>query len=140
MSKISDRDSKMEIFVRKGLFAEGFRYRKNDKSLPGKPDIVLPRYKTVIFTHGCFWHGHNGCKASKLPETKKDFWQKKIDENIQRDEKNVEELKQKGWKVIVIWQCEINNNQKRRERFMLLINEIKAASPPPGRVPQTPQL
>ena len=126
MSRISDRDSKMEILVRKTLFTKGFRYRKNDKSLPGKPDIVLPRYKTVIFTHGCFWHGHKGCKASKLPETRKDFWQKKIDENIQRDGKNVEELKQKGWKVIVIWQCEINNNQKRRERFKLLINEIKS--------------
>jgi DNA mismatch endonuclease (patch repair protein) len=89
MSKISGKETKPEILVRKFLFANGFRYRKNDKRSPGKPDIVLPKYKTVIFIHGCFWHGHN-CPARKLPETRKEFWRKKIQENIDRDNRKVE--------------------------------------------------
>jgi len=129
MSKISGKDTKTEIFVRKGLFAKGFRYRKNDKSLPGKPDIVLPKYKAIIFTHGCFWHGHSGCKASKLPETRKDFWEKKISDNLQRDARRYEELRRQGWKVIVVWQCEINNNQKRQRRLESLVDEIISGTP-----------
>ena len=129
MSKISGKDTKAEILVRKELFAKGFRYRKNDKSLPGKPDIVLPKYKAIIFAHGCLWHGHKGCKASKLPETRKDFWQKKIFDNIKRDGRNYQELRQKGWKVIVVWQCEINNNQKRQRRLESLVDEIISGTP-----------
>ncbi len=87
MSKVLGKETKPEILVRKFLFEKGFRYRKNDKRYPGKPDIVLPKYKTVIFIHGCFWHGHN-CSAGKLPETKKEFWQNKIDSNIVRDKKS----------------------------------------------------
>lgn len=125
MSKISDRDSRMEIFVRKALFAAGLRYRKNVISLPGKPDVVLSRYKTAIFTHGCFWHGHQGCKASKLPESRRDFWEKKIKDNIERDKRNISLLERNGWKVIVLWQCEINNEKKRCDRFDTLFNEIR---------------
>jgi DNA mismatch endonuclease (patch repair protein) len=126
MSLISDRDSRMEISVRKALFSAGLRYRKNVKSLPGKPDIVLPKYKVVVFTHGCFWHGHEGCKASKLPESRRDFWEKKIKDNIERDQRDIESLKQQGWRVIIIWQCEINNAHKRQKRVESLIDEIRS--------------
>ncbi len=126
MSHISDRDSSMEISVRKALFAAGLRYRKNVNSLPGKPDIVLPKYKTVIFTHGCFWHGHEGCKASKLPESRRRFWDNKIKDNILRDKRNAIRLEQMGWKVIVLWQCEINNKTKRHKQLAKLITELKS--------------
>ena len=116
MSKISGTETKPEILVRKYLFSKGFRYRKNDKRLPGKPDIVLPKYKTVIFIQGCFWHGHY-CKAGKLPETNKEFWESKIDSSIERDKKNQRELKKLGWKVIVIWQCELKNKELRAKKL-----------------------
>jgi len=110
MSKISGKETKPEILVRKLLFAEGFRFRKNDKRLPGKPDIVLPKYKTVIFVHGCFWHGHLDCKKSKLPKTRKEFWEMKINGNIQRDIIVQDELKALGWRIIIIWQCQLGKN------------------------------
>lgn len=110
MSKISGKDTKPEILVRKLLFAKGFRFRKNDKRLPGTPDIVLPKYKTVIFIHGCFWHNHIGCKRSKLPKTNEVFWKKKISENVTRDDINVDKIKKMGWKVIIIWQCKLEKN------------------------------
>ena len=127
MSLISDRDSRMEISVRKALFSAGLRYRKNVKSLPGKPDIVFPKYKVVVFTHGCFWHGHEGCKASKLPESRRDFWENKIKDNIKRDKRDISLLKRMGWKVIVLWQCELKNESNRRERLAKLISEIQGA-------------
>lgn len=126
MSHISDRDSSMEISVRKALFAAGLRYRKNVKSLPGKPDIVLPKYKTVIFTHGCFWHGHERCRASKLPESRRGFWENKIEDNILRDKRNAIRLEEMGWKVIVLWQCEVNSKTKRHKQLAKLINELKS--------------
>jgi len=123
MSKISGKETKPEILVRKFLFANGFRYRKNDKRYPGKPDIVLPKYKTVIFVHGCFWHGHN-CPAGKLPETRKDFWKNKIQGNIERDKKNKIELEKKGWRVITIWQCELKNKKIQDETLNKIKNEL----------------
>ena len=123
MSKISGKETKPEILVRKFLFANGFRYRKNDKRYPGKPDIVLPKYKTVIFVHGCFWHGHN-CPAGKLPETKKEFWKNKIQGNIERDKKNKIELEKKGWRVITIWQCELKNKKIQEKTLNNLINTL----------------
>lgn len=123
MSKISGKETKPEILVRKFLFAHGFRFRKNDKKLPGKPDIVLPKYKTVIFVHGCFWHGHNNCKKSKLPETRKEFWEQKINKNIIRDTKNIKDLEDLGWKIILIWGCELGKNKE--ENLSNLINTIK---------------
>ncbi len=125
MSKIGSKDTKPEIIVRTFLFSEGFRYRINDKRYPGKPDIVLPKYKTIIFVHGCFWHGHKNCKASKLPETRKRFWKKKISDNTKRDRKNIEELEKQCWNVIVVWDCEINNINKRKKRLQQLITEIR---------------
>ncbi len=124
MSNVGGKDTKYEVFVRKFLFANGFRYRKNDKHLPGSPDIVLPRHRTVIFVNGCFWHGHHNCKAAKLPETNTEFWKKKISGNIVRDRKNIEKLRREGWKVITIWQCELKNKKDRGRRMKLLINEL----------------
>lgn len=125
MSKIGGTDTKPEIIVRKFLFSKGFRYRINDERYPGKPDIVLPKYKTIIFVHGCFWHGHKSCKASKLPKTRKGFWKKKISDNINRDRINIQELEKQGWNVINVWECEINNMNKRKKRLKQLIIEIR---------------
>ncbi len=107
MSNISGKDTKPEILVRKYLFSKGFRFRKNVKGLPGKPDIVLPKYKTVIFIHGCFWHGHKNCKKATLPATNTEFWREKISGNIIRDKKNILKLREMGYKVIIVWQCEL---------------------------------
>lgn len=123
MSKISGKETKPEILVRKFLFGQGLRFRKNMDTLPGKPDIILPKFKTVIFVHGCFWHGHT-CKAGKLPETRKEFWTKKISDNIERDKKNISELSELGWKVIIVWQCDLKNKEKRDSRLQKLIREI----------------
>lgn len=124
MSEIRGKESKPEILIRKYLFSKGFRYRLHDEKLPGKPDIVLPKYRTVIFIHGCFWHGHPGCKRSKLPATNTEFWTEKISANIERDKRNVEELKSVGWNVIVVWGCEIASKAKREDRLKRLIEEI----------------
>lgn len=124
MSKIGGKDTKPEIIVRKYLFSKGFRYRINDKRYPGKPDIVLPKYRTVVFIHGCFWHGHENCKASKLPETNSDFWKKKISDNVDRDRKNIKELRNSGWNVIVVWLCDVKSKSNREKRLQLLIEEI----------------
>ena len=124
MSKISGKETKPEILVRKYLFAKGFRYRKNVRELPGKPDIVLPKYKTIIFIHGCFWHGHKGCRKSALPSTNTDFWHAKIGKNIERDQSHILELEKAGWKVIVVWQCELKTILLRTSRLEKLILEI----------------
>jgi len=123
MSKIRGKDTKIEILVRKWLFHNGFRYRKNDKKIVGTPDIVLPKYKTVIFVNGCFWHGHKNCKLFKIPKTHTDYWQDKLNANIARDKKNIKLLKSEGWKVIVIWECELMT--KPEELLENLIDEIR---------------
>ena len=124
MSKIGGKNTKPEILVRKFLFSKGFRYRINVKTLPGKPDIVLPKYKTVIFINGCFWHGHN-CKKGKLPSSNIDFWSEKISNNKSRDDKNSDLLIKLGWKVIIIWQCEISNVNNREIRLEFLLEELR---------------
>ena len=106
MSRIHGKDTKSEIAVRSYLFKNGLRFRKNDKRLPGSPDVVLPKYKTVIFINGCFWHGHEGCKYYRIPKTNIDFWQAKITRNKERDRYNYQQLTNMGWKVIVVWECE----------------------------------
>lgn len=125
MSKIGGKNTKPEILVRKFLFSKGFRYRINVKTLPGKPDIVLPKYKTVIFINGCFWHGHN-CKKGKLPSSNIDFWREKISNNKSRDDKNSDLLIKLGWKVIIIWQCEISNVNNREIRLEFLLEELRS--------------
>jgi DNA mismatch endonuclease (patch repair protein) len=123
MSKISGKDTKPEIIVRRYLFLNGFRYRKNDNRYLGKPDIVLPKYKTIIFIHGCFWHKHN-CKAGSFPKTRKEFWKKKIIQNKQRDKKNKRKLMAAGWKIITIWNCEINSKKRSEKRLNNLLKQI----------------
>lgn len=112
MSRIRNKNTKPEEIVRKYLFAHGFRYRKNDVRLPGKPDIVLPKYKTVIFVNGCFWHKHEGCRYFVWPKNNADFWKKKIESNVARDIKNYHLLETLGWRVLTVWECELKQNQK----------------------------
>lgn len=123
MSRIRSKNTKPEELVRKALFAAGFRYRKNDKRYPGRPDIVLPKYKTMVFVNGCFWHGHEGCRYFVWPKSNTEYWQSKINGNIERDISMYARLREKGWKVIVVWECELRNS-KDCERISLLINEI----------------
>lgn len=110
MSQIKGKDTKMEVEVRKYLFSKGYRFRKNDKRYPGKPDIVLPKYHVAIFVHGCFWHRHEGCKDATTPKTRTEFWLEKFDKNVKNDQIKQEKLRELGWKVIVIWECEIKKD------------------------------
>ncbi len=107
MSRIRSKDTRPELLVRKYLFKAGFRFRLHNKNLPGKPDIILPKYKTVILIHGCFWHGHPGCRYAVSPKSNTEYWSIKLSGNSIRDAKNQEGLKNMGWKVIVIWECEL---------------------------------
>lgn len=122
MSMIKNKNTKPEIKVRKYLFARGFRYRIHSNLL-GKPDIVLSSKKIVIFVHGCFWHNHN-CSKGTIPESNKQFWKKKFKFNKERDEKVSEELKKKGWTVLTVWQCEIDNQKKFNKRMLKLIYQL----------------
>ena len=110
MSRVHNTDTSIEVKVRKYLFSKGFRFRKNVKKLPGKPDVVLPKYKTVIFVHGCFWHRHEGCKDTTTPKTRTDFWEEKFRKNVENDKLHMELLNNDGWNVIVIWECEIEKD------------------------------
>jgi len=111
MSRIRAKNTKPELLVRKFLFSKGFRFRVNDKRYPGKPDIVLPKYHTVIFIHGCFWHGHNNCRYFVVPKTRTEWWLNKISTNAQNDNKAVAALHGKGWKIIVLWECELRTDK-----------------------------
>ena len=107
MSQIRAKNTKPELLVRRFLHANGFRFRLHRKDLPGKPDIVLPKYKTVIFVHGCFWHGHKGCKYFVVPKTRREWWVKKINTNKANDQKAVKYLKKTGWQTINLWECDL---------------------------------
>lgn len=109
MSRIKGKNTTPEILVRKYLHARGFRYKLHDKALPGKPDLVLPKYNTVIFIHGCFWHAHEGCKYFVIPKTRTEWWKNKIYGNRKRDEENQKQLQTKGWKVIQVWECDLKS-------------------------------
>ena len=111
MAGIKDKNTRPEILIRKALHAKGFRYRVHGKKLPGKPDLVLPKYKTVVFVHGCFWHRHH-CHLFKGPSTRRDFWKEKINGNASRDELQKQQLLAMGWKVIIIWECALKGKQK----------------------------
>jgi DNA mismatch endonuclease (patch repair protein) len=112
MSHIKSKDSKPEIYIRKLVFSMGYRYRLHRKDLPGKPDIVFPMYRKVIFVNGCFWHGHSDCKKATLPMSNKDFWNKKIFKNKERDRNNYKKLSSLNWKYLIIWQCEIKKKNE----------------------------
>lgn len=107
MSRIKSKNTKPEMLVRKFLFANGFRYRLHVKDLPGKPDIVLPKYKTVIFVNGCFWHGHDGCKYFVVPKTRTEWWMNKISGNIAHDNRSINALENLGWNVVIVWACQL---------------------------------
>lgn len=124
MARIKYKDTKPEVFLRKLLWHQGFRYRINYKELPGKPDIYLSKYKTAIFVNGCFWHMHEGCKYSSIPKTNCDYWKEKLEGNVERDKKNCKELENMGINVIVIWGCEIKEMLKSEENKDKKINEI----------------
>lgn len=110
MSKIKSKDTMIEIKVRSWLHRNGYRFRKNDKRYAGTPDIVLPKYRTIIFINGCFWHGHEDCKIAHIPKVNSDFWLNKIKKNKLRDEKNIMDLIGDGWRVITVWECEIDGD------------------------------
>ena len=123
MSRITSKDTKPEILVRKYLFSKGLRYRKNDKRYPGKPDMVFPKYKTAVFINSCFWHMHEGCPGFVMPKSKLDYWQPKLERNKQRDAVNTSKLQDLGWRVITVWECELKKSN-RDERLSHLYNEI----------------
>lgn len=122
MSQIRAKDNKPENLVRKYLFGKGLRYRKNVKDLPGKPDIVLPKYKTVIFVNGCFWHMHKGCPKFVWPKSNEEYWTKKLNGNKNRDQANYEMLRNMGWKVIIVWECELK--EKGEETLNKIYSQI----------------
>ena len=133
MAQIHSSDTKPEKIVRSMLFAAGFRFRINRKDLPGKPDIVLPKFKTVIFIHGCFWHRHKGCGDASMPKSNTDFWRNKFEANVKRDERVGGELKVLGWKVVTIWECQVKKEDVLKKIIdkefgsMLLNDETVAA-------------
>lgn len=123
MSRIRGRDTNPEEIVRKYLFSKGLRYRKNDARYPGHPDIVLPKYHTIVFIHGCFWHRHPGCKYATMPATNIEFWQKKFSANVERDRREQTALKEMGWRVLIIWECELKKSC-REHNLEKLYNDI----------------
>lgn len=124
MSKIQSKNTKIETTVRSWLFNNGFRFRKNDARFPGKPDVVLPKYKTVIFVNGCFWHSHEGCKYAYMPKTRVDYWKSKLEKNKKRDIRNRELILGMGWNVIDVWECELRKNPL--ERLESLMDQVRS--------------
>lgn len=127
MSQVKGKDTKPEILVRKYLFSKGLRFRKNDKRYPGTPDIVLPKYRTVVFVNGCFWHFHEGCKYASIPKSNVDFWEKKLYRNRERDKHNQKELESMGWTVITVWECKLKKDkleQTLEELYKQIISEV----------------
>jgi DNA mismatch endonuclease, patch repair protein len=123
MKRIRSVDTRAEIVVRSLLHRAGFRFRLHNKQLPGKPDIVLKRYRTVIFVHGCFWHGHADCREGRRPKSNTEYWNRKLDRNLSRDAANAERLQELGWKRIVVWECELKNKESLKQRLISEINE-----------------
>lgn len=121
MAAIHSSSTKPELKLRRALWSLGFRYRINEKDLPGKPDIVLPKYRTVVFIHGCFWHGHKDCKYYTVPKTNTEFWTAKVTRNLQRDQEVWRQLEAKGWYVIIVWECEL-----KKYRFEDTVNSVAA--------------
>ena len=125
MSRIKSKNTKPEEMVRKYLFSHGFRYRKNDKRLPGTPDIVLPKYRVVIFVNGCFWHRHKGCKYAYTPKSRVEFWEKKFASNVLRDQTARQELMQKKVKCLIVWECTIKQMMKTDDFESYILSRVK---------------
>ena len=117
MSRVRGTDTSVEIRVRQLLHSLGYRFRLHAHDLPGKPDIVLPKHRSVVFVHGCFWHGHKGCRRAGIPQTNREFWTRKIVGNIDRDKRCVRKLRESGWKVLVVWQCQTKDLTKLKKRI-----------------------
>lgn len=126
MKQIKSRDTKPELLVRRFLHSNGFRYRLHCKQLPGKPDIILPKYNSVVFVHGCFWHAHEECTQFKLPKTNINWWKNKLYDNKLRDEEHKMKLERLGWNVFVIWECELSNKIVNRTLFDLKMNLLNS--------------
>jgi len=124
MSRIRSKNTKPEELVRKALFAAGFRYRKNDKRYPGNPDVILPKYKTMVFINGCFWHGHEGCRYFVWPKSNTDYWKQKINGNIKRDKNTYSILQDQGWRVIIVWECELKK-AVMEQTIQKIVKQIK---------------
>ena len=124
MSCVSSKDTKPEKIVRSYLHRSGFRFRLHASGLPGKPDLVLAKHKTAIFVHGCFWHRHPGCKRSTTPSTRKEFWLEKFRKNMTRDKRNYKQLKEQGWRIIVIWACKLEKNESREDILSDLVRTL----------------
>ena len=124
MSRVNNKDTKIEVEVRKYLFSKGLRFRKNDKRYPGRPDIVLPKYHTIVFVNGCFWHAHEGCDDFRIPKTNVEFWTKKFEYNKQRDQDNYQKLTEMGWNVIIVWECLLKNKDTRLKTLNDLYEQI----------------
>ncbi len=120
MSAVRAKNTKLETEIRRRLFAQGFRYRLHVRDLPGTPDIVLPKYETVILVHGCFWHYH-GCSRSKIPDSRRNWWRKKLEDNRTRDAKALAELRSSGWRVVVIWECSVHRPGIDRQKALDLV-------------------
>lgn len=127
MSKVRGKDTAPEKAVRSMLHRAGFRFRLHRRDLPGKPDIVLPKYKTVIFVHGCFWHQHTGCPAARRPSSNTDYWDKKLDANVNRDIENKRRLRGLGWQVMVVWECQIKSHAKLKDRLASALHSAGGA-------------
>ncbi len=123
MGRIKSRDTKPEIRVRSLLHRAGFRFKKNVADLPGKPDIVLPKYKTIIFVHGCFWHQHPGCSKCKIPKSKVEFWTEKLGGNVKRDIRHKTDLESLGWRVLYVWECELGNEEALKKKLIENLRE-----------------
>lgn len=121
MRQVRDNNTKPEKAVRSLLHALGFRFWLHNSALPGKPDICLPKLKTAIFVHGCFWHRHKGCKRATTPVSNTPYWSKKFERNVARDAENARQLKKEGWKVVTVWECELKNSQKLSRRLAALL-------------------
>ncbi|OJU52931.1 MAG: hypothetical protein BGN96_10095 [Bacteroidales bacterium 45-6] len=133
MSKIRSKNTKPEVKLRKALFAQGFRYRINDKKIAGSPDIVFPKYKTVIFVQGCFWHGHENCKLSHLPKSNVEFWRSKMERNKKRDKQIKYQLIVSGWKVIEVWECEIKTKLRLKRTVDKIASWLRGLDKPPTK-------
>lgn len=121
MSRVKGRDTRPEKLVRSTLHSKGYRFRLHCRDLPGTPDIVLPRYKKIVLVHGCFWHQHPGCRRSMRPATNKDFWDSKLDATIKRDSKNIASLRDLGWEILVLWECDIESPNKLDNMLTLFL-------------------
>ncbi len=118
MSRVSGKNTKPELLVRSLLHNMGYRFRLHNKALPGKPDITLQKHQAIIFVHGCFWHGHNDCRRAKRPTTNEKFWREKLDKNIERDKQSFNDLSGLGWRILIVWSCEVNDMDKVRNKLL----------------------